>query len=79
MENKTLQEQFEDLLSQYDYVSCCVDDAKIDFDALSHKTVSNSTLKVIKGYYNHTRKELRHSFDAIVQFCLDHRDSIRFE
>lgn len=76
---KSLQEQFSDLLSQYDYASCCVDDAQSDFDDFSHKTVLDSTLKVYKSFLNHTKKELRHSFDAIAQFCLDHRDSIKFD
>ena len=75
---KTLQKQFLDLLEQYQYASCCVDDAQLDFDRVCSDNALDSVIKVYKGNLNQSKRELRRSFDAIAQFCLDHNGSIQF-
>lgn len=79
MKNKTLQEQFEDLLTCFDSSSHEVDIAQIDVNEFNCETDSQAEFEFYQSILEYRLDQLRHSFDAIAQFFLDHRDSIRFE
>lgn len=74
----SLQQEFADLLTRFDQTSVEVDHAQVAYDSLDCETEPQ---EIFDGYWEileYTQRQLHLAFDAIAQFCLDHRDRIIF-
>ena len=76
---KSLQQEFTELLARFDSASFEVDYAQVSFFSLDCETEPQEIFDYFWEILEYQERQLHLAFDAIAQFCLDHRDRIIFQ